>query len=646
MLVGRERECAQIDGLLERASRGESGSLVLRAEAGMGKTALLDYAADQAAGMATLRVTGVEAESVLDFAGLHSLVLPITDHLRRLPEPQRLAVAAALGLAPGAGSDRFLVAAGVLSLLASAAEEQPMLCLIDDAQWLDVPSADSLVFAARRLGAEGIVILFAAREGEPRRFGAAGLPELAIGGLDRGSALVLLDRSSHELSSSVRGRLLAAAAGNPLALLELPGCLSDAQLAGREMMPEAIPLSSRLQAAFRQRIERLPKATQSALVLAAADEVSELAVILCAAAELGPPQDALDSAERAGLVQTDDLNLSFRHPLVRSAVYESATFGERRRAHRALADACSGDQRADRRLWHRAAATLSADEELAGALEASAERSQLRGGQASAATAFERAAMLSETESSRGRRLAAAAKAAFVAGQVERASDLVSRSLPSAERAERSVLLGLRGVIEGFAGSLPDAVSTLLEAIAVSEDASLSLELLLEAGAMASYIGDADLLTALFRRASEFSPVTEIDRLIVVLLTAAAAELEGDYARAALVSADAIELADRLDDPRCLIGCRSPPAVRAAGGMVCPMPTGRSGSPASEHSYPRCRPPCRRRRHSLWAGAGSTLLTPRGRRAGGSRSTLGSCGRPAGAWPNSLRSTLCAETSS
>ena len=553
MLVGRERECAQIDGLLERASRGESGSLVLRAEAGMGKTALLDYAADQAAGMATLRVTGVEAESVLDFAGLHSLVLPITDHLRRLPEPQRLAVAAALGLAPGAGSDRFLVAAGVLSLLASAAEEQPMLCLIDDAQWLDVPSADSLVFAARRLGAEGIVILFAAREGEPRRFGAAGLPELAIGGLDRGSALVLLDRSSHELSSSVRGRLLAAAAGNPLALLELPGCLSDAQLAGREMMPEAIPLSSRLQAAFRQRIERLPKATQSALVLAAADEVSELAVILCAAAELGLPQDALDSAERAGLVQTDDLNLSFRHPLVRSAVYESATFGERRRAHRALADACSGDQRADRRLWHRAAATLSADEELAGALEASAERSQLRGGQASAATAFERAAMLSETESSRGRRLAAAAKAAFVAGQVERASDLVSRSLPSAERAERSVLLGLRGVIEGFAGSLPDAVSTLLEAIAVSEDASLSLELLLEAGAMASYIGDADLLTALFRRASEFSPVTEIDRLIVVLLTAAAAELEGDYARAALVSADAIELADRLDDPRCLI---------------------------------------------------------------------------------------------
>lgn len=552
-LVGREQECAVIDRLLDAAAVRQSGMLVLRAEAGMGKTSLLRYAADRAAGMTALRVTGVEAESDLDFAGLHSLVRPIIGHLPRLPEPQRRAVAAALGLEPAGGSDRFLVSAGVLSLLAEAADERPTVCLIDDKQWLDRPSADSLVFAARRLDAEGIVILFAAREGESRRFEAPGLAELVLAGLDREPALALLRRSSGALSAAVRERMLADAAGNPLALLELPGCLSDAELAGRAVLPEAIPLSSRLRAAFQHQIKRLPAATQTALLLAAADDGGELGPILRAAADLGLSEDPLEAAERAGLVQTNGLNLTIRHPLVRSALYESATSAQRRRAHAALAAAYSEDEHADRRLWHRSLATLVADAEIAAELEASAERSQRRGGHASAATAFERASKLSETEPARGRRLAAAAKAAFVAGQVDRASDLISRSVPIADRSERARLLGVRGAIDGYAGALQDAIGTLLEGIAISDDASLSLELLLEACAMATYVGDVDQLTALCRRASEFSPVTDPDRFVVTLLMGAAAGLEGHPRRAQTLTAEAIELAERLNDAGGLI---------------------------------------------------------------------------------------------
>ena len=254
-----------------------------------------------------------------------------------------------------------------------------------------------------------------------------------------------------------------------------------------------------------------------------------------------------------GACRPNELKLTFRHPLVRSAVYESTTFDERRRAHAALAEAYHADQSADRRLWHRAAATLIADEQVAAELEASARRSELRGGHASAATAFERAARLSETESSWGRRLAAAARAAYVAGQVERASELVSQSLPIADRAHRAGLLCLRGVIDRYAGLLPDVVRTLLEGIALSEDVSLSLEMLLEGCAMTSYLADYEQLSALCVRASELLPVTDADRFIVMLMAGAGAELDGDYARAAELTARAVEIAERLDDARCLI---------------------------------------------------------------------------------------------
>ena len=261
--------------------------------------------------------------------------------LPQLPEPQREALAAGLGLRAAEGSDRFLVSAGVLSLLAAAAEERPVLCLVDDAQWLDIPSADALVFTARRIGAEGMFILFAVRDGERRRFDAPGLDELVLGGLDHRSAVTLLDRSGSPLAPAVRERLLEEAAGNPLALLELPAALSDAQLAGRAPVPDAIPLTARLQAAFRRRVEQLPESTRAALLLAAAESGGGSAIVLSAMGATGLPRDALDPAERAGLIEIDAETLSFRHPLVRSAIYESATLAERQRAHAALAEACS-----------------------------------------------------------------------------------------------------------------------------------------------------------------------------------------------------------------------------------------------------------------------------------------------------------------
>jgi predicted ATPase len=298
-LVGRSRECAVIDWLLDGALRGQSGSLVVRGDAGMGKSALLVYAAERAGAIRVLRATGVEAESDLAFAGLHGLLWPIADRLRHLPEPQHAALAAALGLAAGEGRDRFLVSAGVLSLLAAAAEDGPILCVVDDAQWLDVPSADSLAFVARRLVAEGVAILFGAREGELRRFDAPGLAELVVAQLDRESALSLLDRSAHDAADSVRERLLAEAGGNPLALLELPAALSAQQLQGHISLPETLPLTARLRAAFAQRLERLPASTREALLIAAAEDMGEFAVTTRAAAAMGLPPDALDPAAEA-----------------------------------------------------------------------------------------------------------------------------------------------------------------------------------------------------------------------------------------------------------------------------------------------------------------------------------------------------------
>src|SRR5262245_10824268 len=279
-LVGRDRETALIDDLLDRARAGESGTLVVRGEPGIGKSALLDHAVDQARGMVVLSTASIEAGADLAFAGLFGLVRPILHHLEDLPPVQAAALAGALGLGPSESSERFLVSAAALGLLAEAADRGPVLCVVDDAQWLDKPSADALVFVARRLRAERVALLFGARVGDVRTFEAPGLADLHLGPLDDQDALALLLGRGQPIAPVVRKRLLLAAAGNPLALLELPIALSDAQRAGLELLPDPIPLSARLKAAFAARIEPLPKLTRDLLLVAAADDTGDLAHVV------------------------------------------------------------------------------------------------------------------------------------------------------------------------------------------------------------------------------------------------------------------------------------------------------------------------------------------------------------------------------
>src|SRR5215469_491926 len=476
-LLGRDAECAAIDRLLDDARAGVGGALVVRGEPGIGKSALLDYARQRAVPMTVLSAVGVEAESDLAFAGLHELLGPVLGYLGELPETQSQALAGALGLAPSTHADRLLISAAVLGLLAAAAEDRPVLCLIDDAQWVDRPSADALVFAARRLRAEQVAILFGAREGEANRFAGAGLPELTLTGLGQESAAAILAASARQAVPSVRDRLLAEADGNPLALLELPDGLPAEQLRGLVPLPEAMPLTPRLEGVFRQRIGQLPGAAQTALLIAAADNTGDAPAVLRAATTLQLPADSLDPAEKAALIRVSGATITFRHPLVRSALYQAATLSERQRVHAALASALSGEENTDRRVWHQAMATLTGDEEVAVALEASARRSQMRAAHSSAATAFLHAAELSSDGPGRTRRVAAAAQAAWDAGQPDRARDAIARALPSASGELKAKLLQLSGIIEARCGSVPTALARLLEGADASTDPSLTLEM-------------------------------------------------------------------------------------------------------------------------------------------------------------------------
>jgi hypothetical protein len=299
LLLGRDTERAAIGDLLAGARASRSAALVISGEPGVGKSALLDEAAAQAADMRVLSGAGVESEAHLPFAALHQLVRPVLEHLENLPEPQARALRGALGLAPEAGADRFLVSLAVLSLLAETAELGPVLCLVDDAHWLDDASADAFVFVARRLEAEGIVVLFAAREGEVRRFEAPGLARLELGGLDSVVAGELIDRhAGSRLSPELRDRLIAETDGNPLAMLELASALSDEQLSGADAVLAPMPVGDRVARAFLARVLGLPEGAQTLLLVAAADDAGELATVLRAAEHLEVPADALDDAEQ------------------------------------------------------------------------------------------------------------------------------------------------------------------------------------------------------------------------------------------------------------------------------------------------------------------------------------------------------------
>ncbi|HEV2813793.1 MAG TPA: AAA family ATPase, partial [Solirubrobacteraceae bacterium] len=392
-LHGRRSECETLDRLLASARDGESRVLVLRGEAGVGKTALLEYLAERASGCRLARFAGVEAEMEIAFAGLQQLCAPMLDGLGRLPEPQAGALATAFGLRAGDAADRLLVGLAVLSLLADVAEEQPLVCLVDDVQWLDRVSAQTLAFVARRLAAERILLVFALREpgDEPD---LAGLEELAVRRLGDGDARALLDTVlTGPIDERVRDRIVAETRGNPLALLELPRGLTPDELAGGFGLPETGSLAGRIEAGFLRRLEALPADSRQLLLTAAAEPVGDATLLWRAAERLGIATSAAAAAEADGLIELG-ARVRFRHPLVRSAAYRAASPQDRRDAHRALAEAIDPEVDPDRRAWHRAHATAAPDEDVAAELEHSAGRAQARGGLAAAASFLERAAAL------------------------------------------------------------------------------------------------------------------------------------------------------------------------------------------------------------------------------------------------------------
>src|SRR5215469_11242649 len=374
-LCGRCRECTVLDELLEQLRRGRSTVLVMRGEAGVGKTALLEYVADRARGCRLARVTGVESEIELDFAGLHQLCAPMLSRAECLPVPQREALRIAFGLTEGPPPDRFLVGLAVLSLLSEVAAERPLVCVIDDEQWLDHASAQALGFVARRLAADPVGLVFAVRV---RGKELAGLPELTVAGLAQADARVLLASAlAGPLDTRVRDLIVAETGGNPLALLELPRGLSPAQLAGGFGLPVAALLPSRIEDSFVRQLDVLPEATQRLLLVAAADPSGDPVLVRRATGRLGIPAQAAESAVEAGLLEFR-AHVGFRHPLVRSAAYWSASSQDRQEAHRALAEVTDPQIDPDRRAWHRAKAAAGPDEEVAAELERSAGRAQAR----------------------------------------------------------------------------------------------------------------------------------------------------------------------------------------------------------------------------------------------------------------------------
>jgi DNA-binding CsgD family transcriptional regulator len=492
VLAGRDAERAEIAALLDAARAGTGGALVVRGVAGSGKSALLADAVAAAASAPSafrlLRTSGAESESPLAFAALQRLLWPLRGKIGALPVPQQAALRAALGEAEGDG-DRFLTFLGTLSLLADAAAEAPVLAVVDDAHWLDDASAAALLFCARRLQAERIVLLFAARDGEAHAFDAPDLPTLLLGGVTGEDATALLaTRAGHAVDPAVRDHLVAATAGNPLALGELADALTGDQLAGRLPLPAQLPLTGGVERAFLDRYRRLGEPAQRLLLLAAADDTGRLTVVRDAADRLGPGDDALDDAERAGLLRADGDQITLFHPLVRSAVYGTASSTQRRTVHRALADVLAADP--DRRAWHLAAAADRPDENVVAALDDVAERATGRGGHEAAGAAWARAAELTAAGPARGRRLYLAAAAAWLGAHPSRAAALAAAA--TAEVTEpllRAQLLALQGQIQWNTGSLHDGYDLVAQAaqLAGGADPALAQQLAVIAAALAVY---------------------------------------------------------------------------------------------------------------------------------------------------------------
>ncbi|MGY1712580.1 AAA family ATPase [Geodermatophilus sp. SYSU D00758] len=566
---GRRTEQAVIASVLAAPRHGRSGVLVVRGPAGVGKSTLLELAVEGAKDLRVLRARGVESEAELPFAGLHQLLHPVLDRLPLLAAPQRRALATALGLEDGptdAGpSERFLVALAALGLLGSAAEQSPVVCLVDDAHWLDHASASALLFVARRLGADPIAVLLAVRDPDPRSLPAADLPELQIGGLDVDAAAALLaERTATHVDPGVCEQLVHWTEGNPLVLSELPSVLTAEQLAGLAPLPSPLPLPSDVQHVFADRVQRLPDDARSLLLLVAAEDSGDLARLTTAARMLGLPDGALEAAETSGLIAVREGVIGFRHPLIRSVVYQAATTLRRREVHRALARAAGAVGDADRRAWHAAAAALEPEEAVAADLERAAARACDRGGFEAATAALVRAADLSSDGRSRCRRLVSAAGNAWNAGHLREAAQLLLIARPLASDVIlRTDVDRLRGWLEFTIGCPATAHHILVDAAGAvaSRDSSRARSMLAAAAESAWLSPDEGVGVGVgvgvgmgvgveIRRAmTDLAPARDgRDRLQADLLAGFLAFHEGRPHEAVPLIAGAVAAAERLGD--------------------------------------------------------------------------------------------------
>lgn len=556
MLHGRSAELVELDALLERVEQGRSGVLVLRGDPGVGKSALLNHLDDERTDRVCLRGRGVESEMDLPFAALHQLLRPIGARIASLPAPQRVALHAAFGLAESRAAEPFLVGVAVLTLLGEAAAGHGLVCIVEDAQWFDAASLGALLFASRRLDAEGVAVVYAVRTGTSDALEATDLPTLRLKALDTSSATDLLMERSPDIGDHVRTALLQRANGNPLALLEFLQSLSPGQLSGREPMVEPFAIDSGVERLFLERARQLPKDTQTMLLLAAAESSGNLAAVLDAAARRGITVESLGPAESAGLVHISGERLDFRHPLVRSAVYQNATTAAKLDAHRTLAMTmeAAGDQWEDRRAWHLASSCVAPDDNAADALDRSADRAIQRGGTSAASAALTRAAALTVDPESRGRRLLTAADLAWRAGHPEQATALLDSAEPLLMSPDlQSAAQFLRGLIELRSGMVDRSFGLLMASyhVAVAAGSDTALARLLAAGEAATFTGDRSQLLEIRAAAATAQPANRDDAIALGMLMEGAAMIAG-------VSSATPQMDKDLEDIRRLEGLADP----------------------------------------------------------------------------------------
>jgi DNA-binding CsgD family transcriptional regulator len=612
VLLGRKLERGQIDRVLQLARQGRSATLVLQGEPGTGKTTLLDYAVESGRDFQVVRLLGIESETELGFAALHQLLLPFLAGLRSLPVPQRDALGGALGLRRGDSPDRFLLALAALTMLSGAAAKRPLLCIVDDAQWIDRESASILGFIARRLSADAIAMLFAVRGPSGRTVDLEGMPWLQIEGLPPEEAGQLLASVAQgRIDRGVSERIIAQTGGNPLGLIELGRELSREQLAGEIRLPELLPVGTSLQARYLRQIERMPAETQVLLLAAAADPTGDPALLWRTGEFLGFGIRAAAPAEAEGLLSFSPL-VRFRHPLIRSAVYHGAALAERVRVHEALARATDPQVAADLAAWHRAEAAIGPDESIAGELERAADRARERGGWAATARFLIRAATLTPDADERFRRVLTAAEAETTAGACVSAQTLLDSVAGQLDDPVRhAAALRVQGTIRYALDQTAQAASVLLDAARrlAPLDTGLARATLLEALAAARISGrlgksgasDADIASAtrsLPRPASAEATISDLlldadaalildghEAAVPILKRAVTAMLEAPVSSAELLTLTAVgcTAAGALGDDHALYSLTNWLEVQARDqGAVLPLSTALIFSGSSE----------------------------------------------------------------